>query len=68
MLLLDLNNPKLIYRNQILVVIYDKRSNERSYPQRYRSLLEPHLRPILVGFWGKGKGEKGKKKPLTLTL
>ncbi|MEH2071970.1 MAG: Rpn family recombination-promoting nuclease/putative transposase [Nostoc sp.] len=26
------------------IVIYDKRSNERSYPQRYRSLLEPHLR------------------------
>ncbi|MBW4595928.1 MAG: Rpn family recombination-promoting nuclease/putative transposase [Brasilonema angustatum HA4187-MV1] len=26
------------------IVIYDKRSNERSYPLRYRSLLEPHLR------------------------
>ncbi|MDZ7956909.1 MAG: DUF2887 domain-containing protein [Aulosira sp. DedQUE10] len=26
------------------IVIYDKRSNERSYPQRYCSLLEPHLR------------------------
>lgn len=26
------------------IVIYDKRSNERTYPQRYRSLLEPHLR------------------------
>jgi predicted transposase/invertase (TIGR01784 family) len=26
------------------IVIYDTRSNERSYPQRYRSLLEPHLR------------------------
>ncbi|MBE9210626.1 Rpn family recombination-promoting nuclease/putative transposase [Nostoc sp. LEGE 06077] len=26
------------------IVIYDKRNNERSYPQRYRSLLEPHLR------------------------
>ena len=26
------------------IVIYDKRSNERSYPPRYRSLLEPHLR------------------------
>jgi hypothetical protein len=23
---------------------------------------------ILVGFWGKGEGEKGKKKPLTLPL
>jgi hypothetical protein len=23
---------------------------------------------ILVGFWGKGEGEKGKKKPLTFTL
>jgi len=26
------------------IVIYDKRSNESSYPQCYRSLLEPHLR------------------------
>ncbi len=26
------------------IVIYDKRSNERSYPPRYNSLLEPHLR------------------------
>ena len=26
------------------IVIYDTRSNERSYPPRYRSLLEPHLR------------------------
>jgi predicted transposase/invertase (TIGR01784 family) len=26
------------------IVIYDKRSNERTYPQRYRYLLEPHLR------------------------
>ncbi|MBD6620895.1 Rpn family recombination-promoting nuclease/putative transposase [Komarekiella sp. 'clone 1'] len=26
------------------ILIYDKRSNERTYPQRYRSLLEPHLR------------------------
>lgn len=26
------------------IVIYDKRSNERNYPLRYRSLLEPHLR------------------------
>jgi len=24
--------------------------------------------PILVGFWGKGEGERGKKKPLTFTL
>jgi DNA adenine methylase len=23
---------------------------------------------ILVGFWGKGEGERGKKKPLTFTL
>ena len=28
----------------LAIVIYDKRSNERSYPLRYRSLLEPHLR------------------------
>ncbi len=26
------------------IVIYDQRSNERSYPLRYRSLLSPHLR------------------------
>jgi hypothetical protein len=24
--------------------------------------------PILVGFWGKGEGEREKKKPLTFTL
>ncbi|YAF97333.1 MAG: DUF2887 domain-containing protein [Nodularia sp. CChRGM 3473] len=28
----------------LAIVIYDKRSNERSYPLRYRCLLEPHLR------------------------
>jgi predicted transposase/invertase (TIGR01784 family) len=28
----------------LAIVIYDKRSNERSYPLRYRSLLSPHLR------------------------
>ena len=28
----------------LAIVIYDKRSNERSYPARYRSLLSPHLR------------------------
>lgn len=30
--------------NWFAIVIYDKRTNERSYPLRYRSLLEPHLR------------------------
>ncbi|NMG05364.1 Rpn family recombination-promoting nuclease/putative transposase [Brasilonema sp. UFV-L1] len=30
--------------NWFAIVIYDKRSNERSCPLRYRSLLEPHLR------------------------
>lgn len=30
--------------NWFAIVIYDKRSNERNYPLRYRSLLEPHLR------------------------
>jgi hypothetical protein len=32
-------------------------------------LSSPQFRvAILVGFWGKGEGEKGKKKPLTFTL
>ena len=28
----------------LAIVIYDKRSNERPFPLRYRALLEPHLR------------------------
>ena len=39
------------------IVIYDKRSNEASFPSRYRALLEPHLRRFYLDELGEEADE-----------